>query len=196
MADNSYILPIERQDKEILLNQKGIVIWLTGLSASGKTTLALALENKLYNEGFLTQILDGDIVRKGLCSNLGYNNSDRSENIRRIAEVSKLFCLSGIITISAFISPTVEIREIARKIIGAADFFEVHLSTPLEECEKRDPKGLYKKARNGEINEFTGISSPYEPPVSPDLNIDTTKITVEEAVDMLYSNIKNKICRN
>jgi adenylylsulfate kinase len=184
---------IVRGDKEKLIHQKGMVIWLTGLSASGKTTLALALENKLYEEGFLTQILDGDIIRQGLCNNLGYTNTDRSENIRRIAEVSKLFCQSGIITISAFISPTNQIRQMAREIVGVEDFFEVYVSTPLEVCEKRDPKGMYKKARAGEIKEFTGITSVYEPPVSPDLIIDTTHLSVENSTKELYLKIISRI---
>jgi adenylylsulfate kinase len=184
---------IVRGYKERLIHQKGMVIWFTGLSASGKTTLALALENKLYEEGFLTQILDGDIVREGLCNNLGFSNGDRTENIRRIAEVSKLFCQSGIITISAFISPTNQIRQIARDIIGANDFLEVFVSTPLEVCEKRDPKGMYKKARAGEIKEFTGITSVYEAPVSPDLIIDTTQLSVEKSTEELYLKIISRI---
>jgi adenylylsulfate kinase len=184
---------IVRGDKEKLIHQKSMVIWFTGLSASGKTTLSLALENKLYEERFLTQILDGDIIRQGLCNNLGYTNTDRSENIRRIAEVSKLFCQSGIITISAFISPTNQIRQMAREIIGAEDFFEVYVSTPLEVCEKRDPKGMYKKARAGEIKEFTGITSVYEPPVSPDLIIDTTHLSVENSTEELYLKIISRI---
>jgi adenylylsulfate kinase len=184
---------IIRKDKENLLKQRGIVIWLTGLSASGKTTIALALEHRLYNEGFITQILDGDIVRQGLCRNLGFSDSERTENIRRIAEVSKLFCQIGIITISAFISPTLQIRQMAREIIGNNDFFEVFVSAPLRVCEQRDPKGMYKKARAGEIKEFTGISSIYEPPVLPEIIIDTTQLTVDASVNKLYAEIKSKI---
>jgi adenylylsulfate kinase len=179
----------DRYNKEKLLKQKGIVIWFTGLSASGKTTLANALEYRLLNAGHLTQLLDGDIIRQGLCKDLGFSDSDRTENIRRIAEVSKLFCNGGIITISAFISPTNEIRKMAREIIGSADFFEVFVSTPLEVCEKRDPKGIYKKARLGEIKEFTGISAPYEVPVNPEYSIDTSDISVEESVVRLYNKV-------
>lgn len=179
----------DRYNKEKLLKQKGIVIWLTGLSASGKTTLANALEYRLLNAGHLTQLLDGDIVRQGLCKDLGFSDNDRTENIRRIAEVSKLFCNGGIITISAFISPTNEIRKMAREIIGSADFFEVFVSTPLEICELRDPKGIYKKARLGEIKEFTGISAPYEVPHNPEYSIDTSNISVEESVERLYNKV-------
>jgi adenylylsulfate kinase len=184
---------ISRSDKEKILKQKGVVIWFTGLSASGKTTLATALENRLHSEGLLTQVLDGDIIRQGLCRNLGFSDFERTENIRRIAEVAKLFCQSGVVTLVAFISPTNAIRQIAKQIIGNDDFFEVYVSTPLEICESRDPKGLYKKARVGEIKEFTGISSPYEPPVSAWLSIDTTKLTVNKSANELYNQIISRI---
>jgi adenylylsulfate kinase len=178
---------ISRAKKEKLLNQKGLVIWLTGLSGSGKTTLALALEKKLFETGRLTQVLDGDIVRQGLCKDLGFSETDRKENIRRIAEVSKLFSQSGIVTLSAFISPTNAVRQMAKDIIGTTDYFEVFVSTPLETCEKRDPKGHYKKARSGELKEFTGISSPFEIPVNPDFTIDTTNLSVQESVETLFN---------
>ncbi len=184
---------VERPEKEKLLKQKGLVLWFTGLSGSGKSTLATAIEKKLHANGFMTQVLDGDKIRNGLNNNLGFNAEDRNENIRRIAEVSKLFCDCGIITISAFISPTIEIRQMAKQIISDEDFYEVHLSTPLETCEGRDIKGLYQRARNGEIKEFTGISAPYENPLNPNIILDTTNISIEEARDTIYNKIIDKI---
>ena len=172
MEKNTNIYPIfeqmlQRSDREQLLRQKSVMIWFTGLSGSGKSTLAIALERELYKRGFLTRILDGDNIRSGINNNLGFSEADRTENIRRIAEVSKLFVDCGIVTIAAFISPTRAIRQMAREIIGKDDFLEVYVSTPLEECEKRDVKGLYKKARKGEIRDFTGISAPFEAPLHP-----------------------------
>lgn len=180
---------LKRSDKEILLNQHGLVIWFTGLPASGKSTLAVALEQLLYSQKLLTQVLDGDKIRFGLNSNLGFTEDDRNENIRRIAEVGKLFCECGIITISAFISPTHSIRSMARAIIGSENFFEVYISTPLEVCEQRDPKGLYKKARAGVIQDFTGISAPYEIPENANLVIDTTHISIEEATHQIIQKV-------
>ncbi len=180
---------LEREDKEILLNQHGLVIWFTGLSASGKSTLAIALEQKLYKNGLITQVLDGDKIRNGLNNNLGFAAQDRIENIRRIAEVSRLFSDCGIIAISAFISPTNAIRKMAQEIIGESNFFEVYVSTPIEVCEKRDPKGLYKKARAGIIPEFTGVSAPYEEPADAQLNINTSKYSVDEAAQLIYNSI-------
>lgn len=174
-----------RTDKEQLLGQHSIMIWLTGLSGSGKSTIAIALERELFRLGFLCRILDGDNIRSGINNNLGFTESDRIENIRRIAEVGKLFIDSGIITISAFISPNNNIRNLARSIIGENDFVEVFVSTPLEVCEDRDVKGLYKKARLGEIKNFTGISAPFEKPENPDVEIDTTSLTVEESVNKI-----------
>ena len=171
-----------RPDKEALLKQHSQVIWLTGLSGSGKTTLAKHIEAALFRKGFLSQILDGDNIRSGINSNLGFSDADRYENIRRIAEVSKLIMNCGIITINCFISPTQEIREMARKIIGQDDFIEIYVNAPLSVCEGRDTKGLYQKARRGEIKEFTGITSPYEPPVNIDLEIRTDLLTIEESV--------------
>ncbi len=176
-------------DKELLLDQKGIVIWFTGLSGAGKSTLAFELEKRFFDQGFFSQVLDGDILRLGLCSDLGYSISDRKENIRRIAEVSKLFCNSGIITITAFISPTIEMRELARSIIGKERFLEIFISTPLSICEQRDTKGLYQKARQGEILNFTGISSEYEEPKKPFLSIDTSDISIENTVELILSKI-------
>lgn len=154
---------LQRADKEALLHQKGVMLWFTGLSGSGKSTVAIALERELQQRGLLCRILDGDNIRSGINSNLGFSAEDRRENIRRIAEVGKLFVDTGIITIAAFISPTEEIREMAQKIIGEDDFKEIYISTPLEECERRDVKGLYARARRGEVKNFTGISAPSKP---------------------------------
>lgn len=164
---------LQRVDKEALLQQKARVIWLTGLSGSGKTTLAKGLERALHEKGFMTQLLDGDNVRTGINNNLGFSEEDRQENIRRISEVAKLFLNCGVITISSFVSPTRAIRQTARDIVGSDSFFEVHVSASLEVCESRDVKGLYAKARAGEIKQFTGIDAPYEEPEAADLVIDT-----------------------
>lgn len=155
---------LNRGDKEKLLKQKSIVVWMVGLSGSGKSTLARAIENELHLQGHLTQLLDGDNLRTGINNNLGFSENDRLENIRRAAEVSKLFMNAGLITICSFISPTEEIRTIARTIIGEENFFEVYINAPFEVCEQRDVKGLYKKARNGEIKNFTGLDAPFEAP--------------------------------
>lgn len=183
---------VQREEKEQLLKQKGIVLWMTGLSGSGKSTIAIALEKKLHQAGFLTQILDGDNVRTGLNSNLSFSDSDRVENIRRIAETSKLFLNCGVICINCFVSPTKEIRQLAKNIIGE-DFTEVYINTPIEVCEQRDVKGLYKKARAGEIKDFTGINAPFEAPENPDFEIKTTEKTIEECVDKLFHDILPKI---
>ena len=198
MEKNTNIYPIfeqmlQRSDREQLLRQKSVMIWFTGLSGSGKSTLAIALERELYKRGFLTRILDGDNIRSGINNNLGFSEADRTENIRRITEVSKLFVDCGIVTIAAFISPTRAIRQMAREIIGKDDFLEVYVSTPLEECEKRDVKGLYKKARKGEIRDFTGISAPFEAPLHPFLEIDTSCHSLEESVKILLEAIEAKI---
>ena len=177
---------LQRKDKESLLQQKSLVIWMTGLSGSGKTTIAIALEQKLRDKGFLTQVLDGDNVRTGINNNLGFSENDRTENIRRIAEVSKLFLNCGIITINCFVSPTIEIRNQAKQIIGEDDFLEIYVKASVDVCETRDVKGLYKKARNGEIKNFTGIDSPYEAPVNPALVVDTSNQTVEESVETVF----------
>lgn len=174
-----------RNDKEQLLKQHAKVIWMTGLSGSGKTTIAIALEQKLRAKGFLTQVLDGDNVRTGINNNLGFSDEDRTENIRRIAEVSKLFLNCGVITINCFVSPTIEIRKQAKQIIGAADFIEVFINTPFEVCEQRDVKGLYKKARAGEIKDFTGIDAPFEVPTKPDIDVKTAGVSIEESVNQI-----------
>lgn len=175
-----------RPAKETLIKQKGLVVWFTGLSGAGKSTLAIELERKLYTEGLLTEVLDGDKIRNGMNNNLGFSTEDRIENIRRISEVGKLFCDCGVVAISAFISPTISVRQMARKIIGDKDFFEVFVSTSLAVCEERDPKGLYKKARAGIIKDFTGISAPYEAPTEANLVIDTSLYSVEESVKLIF----------
>lgn len=182
---------LSREDKEKLLGQRGLMVWFTGLSGSGKSTLAIALERELHRRGVLCRILDGDNIRSGINNNLGFSVADRVENIRRIAEVGKLFVDTGIVTIAAFISPNNKIREMAARIIGRKDFVEVYVSTPLEECERRDVKGLYAKARRGEIKNFTGISAPFEAPTSPDLEIDTTGQPVEESVKKIIEKINS-----
>jgi len=179
---------LDRNDKENLLKQKATCLWLTGLSGSGKTTIAKGLEKKLHNEGYMTQLLDGDNVRTGLCNNLSFSIKDRQENIRRIAELNKLFLEAGVITISCFVSPTIEIREMAKGIIGS-DFQEVFINTPLEVCESRDVKGLYAKARKGEIKNFTGIDSPFEAPLNPNIELKTENQSIESSVEDLYSQI-------
>ena len=182
-----------REEKERLLGQRGITLWFTGLSGSGKSTVAIALEKKLSSEGILCRIIDGDNVRCGLNAGLGFSPQDRKENIRRIAEVCKLFTQTGIVTLATFISPTREIRGMARDIIGEEDFMEVFIATPLEECEKRDVKGLYAKARKGEIKEFTGISAPFEEPEDPAVRIDTSRLSLEESVRRIAAAVMPRI---
>ena len=176
---------LQRKDKESLLNQRSKIIWLTGLSGSGKTTIAVQAEKQLYQKGYLLQLLDGDNIRTGINNNLGFTETDRDENIRRIAEVSKLFLECGIITINCFISPTLAMRSAAAKIIGDEDFLEVYINAPLEVCEARDVKGLYKKAREGAIENFTGIDAPFEPPKNPALEIRTDQLNEEESIRKL-----------
>lgn len=181
---------LQRSDKEHLLKQRAKVIWLTGLSGSGKTTLAIGLERALHEAGFLTQVLDGDNIRTGINANLGFSDADRTENIRRIAEVSKLFLNAGVITINCFVSPAKAMRELAREITGADDFIEVYVNAPLETCEQRDVKGLYAKARKGEITDFTGVHSPFEAPEHPAIEIRTDRQTVNESVAQLLAFLK------
>lgn len=183
---------VSRAEREKKNSHKAAVYWLTGLSGSGKSTIAVGAERILFDKGFQVKVLDGDNTRTGLCNNLGFSLEDRQENIRRIAEVGRLFVDTGIICLASFVSPTIEIRAMARDIIGADDFVEVFVNTPLEECEKRDVKGLYKKARAGEIKGFTGIDSPYETPLNADLIINTMEETVEKSVQRLVEFIERR----
>ncbi len=178
-----------RFDKEKLLKQHARVIWMTGLSGSGKTTIARGIELELNRRLFLTQILDGDNIRAGINNNLGFSVDDRLENIRRISEVSKLFLNCGIICINSFISPTIEIRQIAYDIIGRENIIEIFVNAPLEVCEQRDTKGLYKKAREGKIKQFTGIDSPFEPPVNPDIELRTAELSIEDSLERCLRHI-------
>ena len=186
---------LTRSDKEKFLNQKACVIWMTGLSGAGKTTIAQHIERELNRRGHLTQILDGDNIRSGINCNLGFSPIDRIENIRRISEISKLFINCGVICINSFISPTRKIRHMAMEIIGKEDFIEVFLNAPLSVCEKRDVKGLYKKARAGEIKDFTGIDSPYEDPQEPQIEINTGEYTIEESVKKCMEYILTKVAK-
>ncbi|MEZ4986200.1 MAG: adenylyl-sulfate kinase [Saprospiraceae bacterium] len=198
MEENRHIHPIfdrllSQQEREQRLGQQAKVLWLTGLSGSGKSTIAQGLERKLFEEGFFPQVLDGDNIRMGINNNLGFSLADRNENIRRIAEVCKLYLHSGIITISSFISPTRAIRDMARQIIGEDNFLEIYIDTPIAVCEQRDVKGLYAKARRGEIKGFTGIDSPYEAPENPFLSVPTAEMSVSDAVEMVYQAVCQRI---
>lgn len=197
MTENIYPISdqmISRTDKEALLGQRGMMVWFTGLSGSGKSTIAMGVERELHKRGILCRILDGDNIRAGINSNLGFSAEDRMENIRRIAEIGKLFVQTGIVTLACFVSPTQDVRRLARDIIGEEDFKEVYVSTPLEECERRDVKGLYARARKGEVKEFTGISAPFEVPENPTLEIDTSCLSLEESVRRVVEMImKNKV---
>jgi adenylylsulfate kinase len=184
---------ITRKEKENFLNQKACVLWFTGLSGSGKSTIAAALEKLLFSKGFFVQVLDGDNTRSGINNNLGFSIDDRIENIRRISETSKLFVNAGVICLNSFVSPTIQIRKMAEELIGKEDFVEVFVNTPLHICEARDVKGLYKKARAGLIKDFTGIDSPFEQPESPDLNLQTENKSIEETVMEVFDYILPKI---
>ncbi len=184
---------ISREFRENKLGQRSKVIWLTGLSGSGKSTIGLALEKRLFQENFVAQLLDGDNIRSGINKNLGFSEDDRKENIRRIAEIAKLYLSSGIITINSFISPTAETRNIAKEIVGDADFLEIYINAPMATCESRDVKGLYKKARAGEIQGFTGVNQAYEEPENPALELRTDVLSVDEAVDKLFTFLKKHI---
>jgi len=184
---------LTRQDKEKLLHQHSKVIWFSGLSGAGKTTLAKELEVILHQKGYLTQILDGDNIRTGINSNLGFSDEDRTENIRRIAEVSKLLVHSGVIALNSFISPTHDIRQLAMDIIGRENFIEVFVDASLAVCEQRDVKGLYKKARAGKIKNFTGIDAPFEPPQNPDIIINTDELSIAESLEKLLALVLPKI---
>ena len=180
---------IPRDEREVRLGQRGKVFWFTGLSGSGKSTLAIALERRLFDEGYHVVILDGDNIRTGINNNLSFTAEDRAENIRRIAEVAKLYLNNGIICIVSFISPTRDMRDMAKNIIGASDFIETFIDTPLEICEARDVKGLYKKARAGEIMDFTGIHAPYEAPLNPEIHIKTENATIAESLEILIQKV-------
>ncbi len=184
---------LQRSDKESLLHQKALCIWMTGLSGSGKTTIAKGLEKKLQEHGILSVVLDGDNIRSGINSNLGFNEVDRIENIRRIAEVTKLFLNCGIVAINCFVSPTQEIRMLAKNIIGEQDFKEVYINASFDECARRDVKGLYEKALKGEIKDFTGLDAPFEAPEHPVLKIITEEQTIEESIETVFNFFIDKI---
>ncbi|MBK6626478.1 MAG: adenylyl-sulfate kinase [Flavobacteriales bacterium] len=187
---------LQRSDKEALLGQRGAAVWMTGLSGSGKTTIARELERMLHASQVHSIVLDGDNVRTGINSNLGFSEADRTENIRRIAEVAKLFVQNGAVVICCFVSPSIAIREQAKAIIGADDFIEVFIDTPLEECERRDVKGLYAKARSGEVKDFTGISAPFEAPISPTVRISTVGRAEEECAFELFQFVMPRASRS
>lgn len=180
---------INRENREELLNQRAVIIWFTGLSSSGKTTIAKGLEKRLYKEGYLTKLLDGDNLRSGINKNLGFTEEDREENIRRVGEVAKLFLNCGVITLCSFISPLEKIRNKAKEIVGTENFFLIYVNCSLETCEKRDVKGLYKKVREGKIKNFTGIHLPFEPPINPDFIINTDEDEINESIEKLYKKI-------
>ena len=183
---------LSREDRETLLKQKGVLIWFTGLSASGKSTVANEVTYQLHQMGKLTYVLDGDNIRHGLNKNLGFSPEDREENIRRISEVGNLFADAGLITTTAFISPYRKDRDFARQLLGDGRFIEIFVKASVDTCEKRDPKGLYQKAKNGEIKEFTGVSAPYEEPLKPEIVLDADTMTIEEEVKMVLDYLKEK----
>jgi len=181
---------VHRKDRENMNKHKSAIIWFTGLSASGKSSLAYSLEEALHKNKIRTYVLDGDNIRKGLCKDLGFSDEDRTENIRRIGEVSKLMMEAGVIVLTAFISPFTKDRRIVRELVAEGEFIEVFCDAPLEVCESRDVKGLYKKARSGEIPEFTGISSPYETPETPELYLQTNILSIDECLEKLIHYLK------
>lgn len=184
---------LNRADKEQLLKQQALCVWFTGLSGSGKTTIAKGVERELYQRGYLTQVLDGDNIRSGINNNLGFSEADRLENIRRIAEVTKLFVNCGVVTLNCFVSPTEDLRQLARDVIGNDDFVEVYVNAPFAVCEDRDVKGLYKKARAGEIKNFTGLDAPFEAPANATLEIRTDEMTIEKSVQAVVELLLPKI---
>lgn len=197
MANNiiKHNYAITRQQREEVNKHQSFVLWFTGLSGSGKSTIANEVEKELFQKGYLTYALDGDNIRNGINKDLGFTPEDRKENLRRIAEVAKLFVDAGIITLAAFISPTLKDRKRIKNIIGKENFYEIYIDTPLEICEQRDPKGLYKKARAGEIKNFTGIDAPYEPPENPDLHIKTANAPLESCVKKVITFVEQKKAR-
>jgi len=184
---------VTKSDREAITGNKSLLTWFTGLSGSGKSTIANLVELELHKLNIITYILDGDNIRQGINKDLTFSENDRKENIRRIAEVSKLLIDSGVVTFAAFVSPYSKDRENIKDIVGAQNFVEVYVNTSIKECERRDVKGLYKKARAGEIKNMTGIDAPYEPPLNPDIEIVTEKMTIEESVNQVVEYIKNKI---
>ena len=181
---------VQQSEREERLAQRAKVLWLTGLSGSGKSTIAQALERRLFVEGFFPQVLDGDNIRTGINNNLSFSAEDRLENIRRIAEIAKLYLHSGIICINSFISPSREMRQLARDIVGSDNFIEVYINAPLEVCEARDVKGLYQKARQGLIKGFTGIDDPYEAPENPEIEIRTDQLSLEASVNVIMDRLR------
>lgn len=199
MADNIHPVfnrMLNRDSREQRLGQRSKVLWFTGLSGAGKSTIAIGLERALFEAGYFAQLLDGDNIRSGINNNLGFSMEDRQENIRRISEVAKLYKESGVIVLCSFISPTRAIRDMAREIIGTDDFLEIFVNTPLEICEARDVKGLYAKARNGEIKNFTGISSPYEVPEQPFLDLKTADRSIEDCINELLKVVAPQLQHN
>ena len=184
---------IDKEARAQLKKHKPFLLWFTGLSGSGKSTIANAVEKALFDDGVHTYTLDGDNVRKGLNANLSFSPEDRTENIRRIAEVANLMVDAGIVVLASFVSPYIKDREEVKRIVGASNYMEIYISTPVKECERRDVKGLYKKARAGEILNFTGINAPYEAPQNPDIEINTIEMTIEEATSYIINNIKHKL---
>ena len=183
---------VSKEDRQRLTQHKSVILWFTGLSGSGKSTLSAALEKELYTQDILTYRLDGDNIRHGLNKNLGFSPEDRTENIRRIGEVAKLMIDAGVIVLTAFISPYRNDRLLVRELVEEGEYIEIYVKASLETCEQRDPKGLYKKARLGEIQGFTGIDAPYEEPVSPEIIIDTNALSIEEAVQIIITYLKDK----
>lgn len=183
---------VYRKDREEMNGHKSVIIWFTGLSGAGKSTIAHALEDRLHKNKARTFVLDGDNVRRDLCKDLGFSASDRSENIRRIGEVSKLMMEAGVIVITAFISPFLNDRKIVRELVTDSEYIEVYCKASIEVCESRDVKGIYKKARSGEIKEFTGISSPYEIPINPEIILETNLLSISDCVDKLVSYLEEK----
>lgn len=184
---------VTRQLRNILNGHKSLVVWFTGLPSSGKSTIAHSVEKKLYEKGIRTYTFDGDNIRHGLCSDLGFSEKDREENLRRIAEVIKLFLDAGIVVLAAFVSPLKKHREKVRQIVGQEDFIEIYCRCPVEICEMRDPKGMYKKAKAGEIKEYTGVSAPYEEPENPDIIIDTHLLALEDSVEKVFRFIEERL---
>ena len=194
MSQSNNIFPNQEElvtssDKENLLSHKGLVIWMTGYSGSGKTTLAYELERRLHDEGILTKVLDGDVLRQGMNRGLGFSMEDRTENIRRTAELAKQLASCGVVVICSLITPTNELRRLAENIIGEQHFILYHIATPLDVCEQRDVKGHYAKARTGEIKQFTGVSNPFEMPTNAIYSIDTSKLSIDESVELLFDDV-------